>query len=86
MVDALIASVEQQPAPRCLVLGSDSYKFIRAALIERLNDIEAQEQTARATDADTCEIVKAASPGAGCSRAGGAVGAPPGAYDVVTMV
>lgn len=53
MVDAMIASVDQQPAPRRLVLGSDSYKFIHDALTARLAEIEAQEQTAGSTDADT---------------------------------
>jgi NAD(P)-dependent dehydrogenase (short-subunit alcohol dehydrogenase family) len=53
MADAMIASVDQQPAPRRLVLGSDSYKFIHDALTARLAEIEAQEQTAGSTDADT---------------------------------
>lgn len=52
MVDAMIASVDQQPAPRRLVLGSDSYRFIREALTERLREVEMQEQTARSTDID----------------------------------
>jgi NAD(P)-dependent dehydrogenase (short-subunit alcohol dehydrogenase family) len=53
MVEAMIASVDQQPAPRRLVLGSDSYKFLHDALTARLAEIEAQEQTAGSTDADT---------------------------------
>jgi NAD(P)-dependent dehydrogenase (short-subunit alcohol dehydrogenase family) len=52
MADAMIASVDRQPAPRRLVLGSDSYEFIHDALTERLAEIEAQEQVAGATDAD----------------------------------
>lgn len=51
MADAMIASVDQQPAPRRLVLGSDSYKFMRDAITARLREIEAQEQSAGATDA-----------------------------------
>lgn len=51
MADAMIASADQQPAPRRLVLGSDSYKFMRDAIAARLREIEAQEQSAGTTDA-----------------------------------
>jgi NAD(P)-dependent dehydrogenase (short-subunit alcohol dehydrogenase family) len=50
VADAIIASVDQQPAPRRLVLGSDAYTFIHAT---RLLEIEAQESAAGATDAIT---------------------------------
>jgi NAD(P)-dependent dehydrogenase (short-subunit alcohol dehydrogenase family) len=52
MADAMIASADREPAPRRLVLGSDSYNFIHDALTERLAEVEAQEQTAGATDAE----------------------------------
>ncbi|MBB2903591.1 NAD(P)-dependent dehydrogenase (short-subunit alcohol dehydrogenase family) [Kineococcus radiotolerans] len=47
---AIIATVEQTPAPLRLVTGSDSQRYIRDALRERLADIEAQEASAAATD------------------------------------
>jgi NAD(P)-dependent dehydrogenase (short-subunit alcohol dehydrogenase family) len=50
MVEAMIASVEQTPAPRRLVLGSDAYAFIHGALAERLAEVEAQEHSAALTD------------------------------------
>jgi NAD(P)-dependent dehydrogenase (short-subunit alcohol dehydrogenase family) len=50
MAARIIDSVEQEPAPRRLVLGSDSLRFIQAALQERLTDIEAQVETAAQTD------------------------------------
>lgn len=53
IADAMIASADQQPASRRLVLGSDAYKFIHDALTARLEEIEAQAHTAPAADADT---------------------------------
>ncbi|WP_053846579.1 SDR family oxidoreductase [Streptomyces sp. NRRL B-24085] len=50
MATRIIDSVEQTPAPLRLVLGSDSYRFLRAALSERLAEIEAQRDTAALTD------------------------------------
>ncbi|MFR0357664.1 SDR family oxidoreductase [Streptomyces sediminimaris] len=50
MAARIIDSVEQTPAPLRLVLGSDSYRFLRAALSERLAEIEAQRDTAGLTD------------------------------------
>lgn len=50
MVAAIIDSVDREPAPRRLVLGSDSYAMIRKALQERLADVDAQQQTAAQTD------------------------------------
>lgn len=51
MAARMIDSVGVSPAPRRLVLGSDSYQFLHAALTERLADIAAQELTAASTDA-----------------------------------
>ncbi|MFI5611716.1 SDR family oxidoreductase [Amycolatopsis sp. NPDC051903] len=50
MAARIIASAPQSPAPKRLVLGSDSYRFLRTALSERLADIEAQQHTAGQTD------------------------------------
>lgn len=50
MATRIIDSVEQNPAPLRLVLGSDSYRFLQAALSERLAEIEAQRDTAGLTD------------------------------------
>jgi NAD(P)-dependent dehydrogenase (short-subunit alcohol dehydrogenase family) len=50
MVDAMIACVEQDPAPLRLALGSDSYSYITKALTARLAQLEAQRDLARSTD------------------------------------
>lgn len=50
MVDRMIASVEVTPAPRRLVLGSDSYKVMQMQLSGRLVEIEAQRDSAGETD------------------------------------
>lgn len=50
MAACVIASADRSPAPKRLVLGSDSYRFRHAALSERLADIEAQHDTAGSTD------------------------------------
>jgi hypothetical protein len=50
MAARIIESVDQQPAPRRLVLGSDSQRFIQTALAERLAEVEAQAETAAQTD------------------------------------
>jgi len=50
MAAAMIASVDQSPAPRRLVLGSDSYGIITKALADRLADIEPQKDSAAASD------------------------------------
>jgi NAD(P)-dependent dehydrogenase (short-subunit alcohol dehydrogenase family) len=47
---AIIASVDVSPAPLRVVTGSDSWRIIRAALVERLADIDAQEDSAASTD------------------------------------
>jgi NAD(P)-dependent dehydrogenase (short-subunit alcohol dehydrogenase family) len=51
MATAMIASVDQDPAPRRLVLGSDAYQGIETALTARLADIRAQRESAATTDA-----------------------------------
>ncbi len=50
MVAAMIASLDQAPAPRRLVLGSDSQAWIAQALQQRLDDVRAQEESAARTD------------------------------------
>jgi NAD(P)-dependent dehydrogenase (short-subunit alcohol dehydrogenase family) len=50
MVKLMIKSVDQSPAPKRLVLGSDSYAMMQKALSERLTAIEAQKETAFSTD------------------------------------
>ncbi|NIE84526.1 MULTISPECIES: SDR family oxidoreductase [unclassified Burkholderia] len=49
-VDAMIASVEQSPAPRRLVLGGGAYRLIHEALTARLAELEAQKEIAFAAD------------------------------------
>jgi hypothetical protein len=51
MAAAMIASVDQDPAPRRLVLGSDAYRAIEYALNARLADVRTQRESAEATDA-----------------------------------
>ncbi|WP_371782899.1 SDR family oxidoreductase [Streptosporangium subroseum] len=51
MAAAMIASVDQDPAPRRLVLGSDAYQAIENALTNRLADVRTQRESAAATDA-----------------------------------
>ena len=50
MAEAIIASVEREPAPRRLALGSDAYVAMRKALRDRLSALEAQQDLARSTD------------------------------------
>ncbi|HZS40988.1 MAG TPA: SDR family oxidoreductase [Polyangia bacterium] len=50
MVKLMIESVDQTPAPKRLVLGSDSYKAIQKALTDRLAEVESQRDTAFSTD------------------------------------
>jgi NAD(P)-dependent dehydrogenase (short-subunit alcohol dehydrogenase family) len=50
MAARIIASAAQSPAPRRLVLGSDSFRFLHAALSERLDDVTAQRESAGLTD------------------------------------
>ena len=50
MVEIMIDSVEQNPAPKRIALGSDSYAVIRKALTERRAALEAQKDLAFSTD------------------------------------
>lgn len=50
MVRIMIDSVDQEPAPKRIVLGSDSYMMIEKALTERLASVRAQKEAASATD------------------------------------
>jgi NAD(P)-dependent dehydrogenase (short-subunit alcohol dehydrogenase family) len=52
MAEAIIETAEQSPAHRRVVLGSNAYQAITAALRERLTDIEAQRERAYGTDGD----------------------------------
>jgi NAD(P)-dependent dehydrogenase (short-subunit alcohol dehydrogenase family) len=51
MAAAMIASVDRNPAPRRLILGSDAYHAIENALNARLADVRTQRESAAATDA-----------------------------------
>lgn len=50
MVREMIASTDISPAPRRLVLGSDAYTLVHAALSERLAALEDQQAIALSTD------------------------------------
>jgi NAD(P)-dependent dehydrogenase (short-subunit alcohol dehydrogenase family) len=50
MVRLIIESIEQNPRPKRLVLGSDAYTIIHKALTERLASLEAQKDSAASTD------------------------------------
>jgi NAD(P)-dependent dehydrogenase (short-subunit alcohol dehydrogenase family) len=50
MAELMIASVDREPAPLRLVLGSDSYRFVRDALVDRLAEVETQEESAALSD------------------------------------
>lgn len=50
MVDAMIACVEQDPAPRRIALGSDAYQMMHAQMSARLAALEAQRELALSTD------------------------------------
>jgi NAD(P)-dependent dehydrogenase (short-subunit alcohol dehydrogenase family) len=50
MVKIMIESAGQVPAPKRLVLGTDSYTMIQKALTERLAVVEAQKELASSTD------------------------------------
>jgi len=53
MVEAMIASVEHDPAPRRLTLGTTAYTSIGSALRGRLAELEDQRDVALAMDFDT---------------------------------
>lgn len=50
MVESMIESVDRDPAPLRLVLGSDSYRFVTEALAARLAEVEAQAESAALSD------------------------------------
>lgn len=50
MVKIMIDSVDQNPAPRRIVLGSDAFTALQKALTERLAMVEAQKDLAFSTD------------------------------------
>jgi NAD(P)-dependent dehydrogenase (short-subunit alcohol dehydrogenase family) len=50
MVEVMIDSVEQSPAPRRIALGSDAYTVMHKQLSERLAALEAQKELAFSTD------------------------------------
>ncbi|MEE7545810.1 SDR family oxidoreductase [Xanthomonas sp. Kuri4-1] len=50
MVDAMISSLDQVPAPRRLTLGSTAYTHVHAALTQRLAELEAQRELACSAD------------------------------------
>lgn len=52
MATLMIDSVDQDPAPRRLVLGSDAWTAMTAALEARLDDIRGQKTVAFSTDFD----------------------------------
>ena len=47
---AIIASADQNPAPKRIALGSDCYGAVHQALTQRLADLEAQKELAFTTD------------------------------------
>ena len=50
MVKIIVDSVDQNPAPKRIALGSDSYGAIHNALTDRLSALEAQRDVASFTD------------------------------------
>jgi NAD(P)-dependent dehydrogenase (short-subunit alcohol dehydrogenase family) len=50
MARVMIDSVEQDPAPKRIALGSDAYAIMHRALTERLTALEAQKDLAFSTD------------------------------------
>jgi NAD(P)-dependent dehydrogenase (short-subunit alcohol dehydrogenase family) len=57
MAAVIISSVDTTPAPKRIVLGSDSYGILVNALTERLADIQAQRDLAASTDSPTVPVV-----------------------------
>jgi NAD(P)-dependent dehydrogenase (short-subunit alcohol dehydrogenase family) len=51
MVEIMISSVDQNPAPRRIALGSDAYTVMQKQLSDRLGMLEAQKELAFSTDA-----------------------------------
>jgi hypothetical protein len=52
MVAAMIHAADAEDLPKRLLLGSDAYRLVHAALTERLAFVEAQRELASSTDAD----------------------------------
>ncbi len=50
IVHAMIASADQDPPPRRLVMGNGAYSRVRAALVDRLCALDAQQDIALAVD------------------------------------
>jgi NAD(P)-dependent dehydrogenase (short-subunit alcohol dehydrogenase family) len=50
MAEIMIASADQQPAPKRIALGSDAYTVMHKQLSERLATLEAQKALAFSTD------------------------------------
>jgi len=50
MAKIIIDSVEQNPAPKRIALGSDAYGAIHKALADRLSALESQKEIAFSTD------------------------------------
>jgi len=50
VAQAMIDSVDRNPAPKRLTLGSDAYRLVSAALTERLAALEAQKDIALSVD------------------------------------
>ncbi len=50
MARVMIDSVDQSPAPKRVVMGSDSYRYLTAAFRERSESLEAQKDLASSTD------------------------------------
>jgi NAD(P)-dependent dehydrogenase (short-subunit alcohol dehydrogenase family) len=50
MAKVIISSVDQNPAPKRIALGSDAYGAIHKALTDRLSALEAQRELAFSTD------------------------------------
>jgi NAD(P)-dependent dehydrogenase (short-subunit alcohol dehydrogenase family) len=57
MATAMIASVEVEPAPLRLVLGSDAAQAMESALTARLADVRSQREAAATTDAPLTDAV-----------------------------
>ena len=53
MVEMMIDSIEREPAPRRLALGSDAYALMHAQLSARLRELEDQRELAHSTDFPT---------------------------------
>lgn len=55
MVEIMIASVEEEPSPRRIALGTNAYQVMHAQLSARLAALEAQRELACSTDVAAAE-------------------------------